>query len=51
MRYQLFGSLLVAVLLVLGTVALVTATFSVSSVCVADDGGASGHGDRSGRGD
>jgi hypothetical protein len=37
MRFQVLGSLLVAVLLVLGTVAVVSATLNISSVCAAGD--------------
>ncbi|MCW2631611.1 MAG: hypothetical protein JWR88_573 [Pseudonocardia sp.] len=49
MRFQVLGSLLVAVLLVLGTVAVVSATLNISSVCAAGDtsgssGGSGGSG-------
>ena len=46
MRYQMIGSLLVAVLLVLGTVGVVSATLNLSAVCAVDDEGhSSGGGD------
>jgi hypothetical protein len=54
MRFQVLGSLLVAVLLVLGTVAVVSATLNVSTVCAAGDtsgsSGSSGGSGGSGKG-